>query len=292
MRVNVSAIKCFQRSPMEWYYRYHLRRVPRRADSYYFLTGRWWHEVMEKFYGSKDTLAIIGFGENLRSEIHDKLLDYPDGPLVAEKFTDEAQRLLLLLRHMPGRFIPTDTMAVEQALEAPIPGTSHILIGRPDRIIRMHNKVWHLQFKTISDRTSIPVFIQTRERDLHELAYAYLITGKYCTPDEYGGVFLHAIRKLSRKAIGEKPETAFVEELIPISWSAVTDAMCDIMDLVSDMEAMASGEMRIVQNRDADTNRFGNILSPYYDVYTGRLSISDDKHFMDSPDPYDVEEEV
>ena len=290
MRLNVSQIKCFQRSPMEWYYRYHLRRVPRRADSSYFLTGRWWHELMERFFLTSDPLVAAEYGMEMLDKICEEMAPLPNSAIEIEKFRDEALRLLSLFHVMPGKFIPTSTIAVEQAIETHLPGTNHTLIGRPDRIIQMHDKFWHLQFKTISDRTSIPVFVQTRERDLHELVYAYLITGKYCTPDQFGGCYLHAIRKLSRKAINERPHEAFVQELIPISWSQVTDAICDIMDLADEMSDMSEGISRLIQNRDSDTNRFGNVLSPYYDIYSGRVSISDDRLFMDTPaDPYETE---
>lgn len=286
MKVNVSAIKCYQRNPLEWYYRYHLRRVPRRATASYFVTGRWWHEVMQNFYATSDAFATAEFAVELRERLAAELQEYPEGVLESDKFIDETTRIIALLHALPNRFIPENTLAVEQPIETKLPSTDHTLIGRPDRVIQMKNKFWHLQFKTVSDRTPMKLFVETRERDLHELAYAYLISGKYCTPDQYGGVYLQVIRKLSHKAIIERPHEAFVQELVPIHWSQVTTAICDIADIADDMAQIASGNLRLIQNRDADVNRFGNVLSSYYDVYAGRVDIHDNVLFMDAPDPY------
>jgi hypothetical protein len=149
-----------------------------------------------------------------------------------------------------------------------------------------------MQYKALSDRTSMPVYIATRARDLHELAYAWLIVGKFCIPREYGGTYLNVIRKISAKAIKERPDSAFVQELIPISWLQVNDAIEDIQQIADDMEDIMNGVRPLVDNREADTNRYGNVMSPYHEVLYNRASIDDNNLFMDAPpDPYDIAEE-
>lgn len=283
MKVNVSAIKCFQRSQTEWFYRYKLRRVPRRPEEVYFSVGRWWHLAMEHLVSSGSLASTVNYADNQRLVIQAEINKYPDPGVYHEKFTDETDRLLTLMRQMPTRFVPKEVLAVEKTIEAKLPGGDHILFGRPDQVIKLHDKFWNLQYKTTSDRTSIPIFVKTRERDLHELAYAWLIAGKYCTPDTYGGTFLNIVRKLSTKAIRERPMTAFVQELVPISWNEVTRAVKDIGLIADQMDLIEKGETDPIQNRESDVNRYGNVLSPYYDVYTGQVSLFDDYLFMNVP---------
>jgi len=287
MQVNVSAIKTYLSNPTEWFYRYHLRRVPRRAPESYFSSGSFWHSLMEQTIHSGGTYDLTTWGSEKLEEILLRVSRYPDSLATIEKTRDECERLLLLLPNLPTRFIPSETIAIEEPIESALPGSPHTLIGRPDRIIKMHNKFWHMQYKTISDRTSIPIFIATRSRDLHELAYAWLICGHLrCPLEEYGGSYFSITRKLSRKAIKERPADAFVQELIPIDALAVHDAISDIKTIASDMQATIDGSRRLIQNRDADTNRFGNVLSAYFDVFREKVSLADDSLFMDATDPY------
>lgn len=294
MRVNVSAIKLFQRSQREWFFKYHLKRVPRRPEGAYLFTGSWWHSVVEHLAKHKSLDIALEFACDLQKRYLDDFAQHGSDiywQKLVKDFSDETSRLIRLFPMMPLRFIPENILSVEESIEVKLPDSQHTLIGRPDQVILLKDKYWHLQFKTISDRTPMSVFVPTRARDLHELAYAYLICGKYCTPEQYGGTLLNVVRKISNKAITEDPGKAFVQELIPISFTDVWDAISDIIAIADDMEAVITGKRRLIENRESDTNKFGNVISPYFEALYNKASIEDNFLYMDAPqDRYDVEE--
>lgn len=288
MRVNVSAVKAFQHCQLDWYWRFCLRRVPRAAPAIPLSVGSCFHAYAEqRSLGFSHDESLIAF-----TATRDAFLSDPSPDEWQRKFIDEITRLGGLLAHYTERFVPEDTLMVEEPIETALSGGLHTLIGRPDRVIRFAGKWWHMQYRTLSDRTPIGVYIKSRERDLHELAYAWLIAGKFrLSPDEYGGSYFNIVRKLSTKAIHERPLEAFVQELIPLDWSQVLTAIDDIGCIAFEMDRVMSN-LSPIQNRDADLNRFGNVLSPYYEARAGRISIHDDAHFMTAPDPYDIPEEA
>lgn len=291
MRINVSAVKAFQHDQLDWYYRYHLRRVPRSVPKAYFSVGSVWHIAM----ASPPLIRLETF-LNAASDMRKAWLDFQDSDKELIKFSDECDRLAALLTHYTERFTPDETLLIEQPLEyslstnrpQDIPIT---LIGRPDRVIKLHGKYWNVQHRTLSDRTPIPLYLATRERDLHELAYAALITHHFkIDRSQYGGTYMNIVRKLSTKAICERPLSAFVQELIPISWDQVNLALRDIVVTAYMMDGIINHNNAIIHNREADLGRFGNTLNPYYEARIGRISITDDAHFMTVADPYATED--
>lgn len=289
MRVNVSAVKAFQHCQLDWYWRFVLRRVPRSAPAIPLSVGTCFHEYAARRsagFSHEDALPAFTAARNRVLAEAPILIDWE------AKFVEEITRLGGLLAHYKERFTIDDTLMIEEPIETALGGTTHTLIGRPDRVVKMQGRWWHMQYRTLSDRTPIGIYIKSRERDLHELAYAWLICGKFnLSPDEYGGSYFNIVRKLSAKAIKERPLEAFVQELIPLDWSQVIAAVSDIQQIAFHMDEVAT-TMSPIQNREADLNRFGNVLSPYYEARAGRISIHDDAFFMTAPDPYDIPEEA
>lgn len=289
MKTNISAVKQFQTCQLDWYYRYHLRRIPRAVPAPYLATGTVWHTAMAAIMrGATTDQAYIQFHQAINhfedDWVHAKLGD-PTGNI--DKFLSEAARLGDLLRHWSPRFEWESVQMVETPIEINLGLTKHQLIGRPDAIVRLYNKYWHVQHRTLSDRTPITPYITTRARDLHELGYAWLIMQHFgISPDEYGGSYFNIVRKLSAKAISLNPQEAFVQELVPLRFDQICMAIRDITTICDQMAEIAAGRDPI-SNREADLNRFGNVLNPYWQVRLGITDINDDYHFMDSPDPYE-----
>jgi hypothetical protein len=50
------------------------------------------------------------------------------------------------------------------------------------------------------------------------------------------------------------------------------------------MRDILAGNKRLVQNRVADTNKFGNVLSPYWEARSGHISINDERFYRELPE--------
>jgi len=283
MKLNVSAAKAFLTDQLDWYYAYHLRRVP-KGHVMPLALGTVWHILMEYYARTTSKEAAK---HQAQLEIYEILNEAPQDEW-AEDFQQEVEMLFNLFDLYEDNITPDETLLIEEPIEMPL--GVHTLVGRPDRVIRYQDKFWHVQNRTLSDRTNIPIYLAAAERDLHELAYAALICHKYgVETTEYGGTLMNIVRKVSRKKLVEAPNAAFVQEFIPISPVQVREGLLDLEQIVCDMAAILDGTRRAVSNRDTDKGRFGNRISPYFTVKMGRISIDDDAHFKTVKDRYEPE---
>jgi hypothetical protein len=290
MKINVSAVKTFLYDQQDWYYTHVLRRVPRRPEMALQL-GSIWHILMEAFTktGSREeaekaareaieAAATVGEDEDTwpAEFLHD--------------FNQDVEQLFNLFDKYKERYEFEETLLVEAPIESQLLGGPHVLVGRPDRVVKYQGKLWHVQNRTLSDRTVMPVYLAAAERDLHELAYAYLITRHFGVDQrEYGGSLMNIVRKVSRKKLAEDPDAAFIQEFIPIAPAQVARAIEDIIRVADDMVAIIEGRREVIENRDTDKGRFGNRLSAYFEVKLGRANIYDDRLFKTAVSRYDAE---
>lgn len=293
MKLNVSAVKTFLYDQQDWYYAYVLKRVPRRPEMALHL-GTLWHLLLEEYArsGIKDEAKESGRKhiEALASQLG---MEPAANPGFVDEFLDDSEHLFNLFDAYEERQKFDETLAIEGAIEMPILGGPHTLIGRPDRVVRHQGKLWHVQNRTLSDRTVMGVYLAAAERDLHELAYAAMISHHYGEPlSKYGGTYMNICRKVSKKKLAEDPQGAFIQEFIPIDPKQVAEAIEDIAQVADDMASIVTGSRRCVQARETDKGRFGNRLSAYFDVKRGRASIYDDHLFQTSVSRYDSEPAV
>lgn len=289
MDINVSQVLAFQRCELDWYYAYVRKRVP-RGWSVPLKVGEWWHSLMETYFrlyrdGHHDPIhnaTDLAHADMIRLALEANELGFHEQ---RAEFTKECQKLLSqFVGHWMLRFPPKEIRTIEEPIRRLLPPlrvgetSSHSLIGIPDTVVLLHNRRWHLQHKTASDRTSMPLFVQLAERSLHELAYAWLLEEG---EEEYAGTYLNIVRKLSAKAISLNPHSAFVQELIPLRSSQIHTAILDISRIAERMARISSGEVQPIDNREADTNRFGNVISPYFHVKLGIHDLADDSLFTD-----------
>lgn len=293
MKINVSQVKTFLNDQLDWYYVYHLRRVPRRPEPALTL-GTVWHAMLEELAkgASRDDAKKAGM-DSVEAAVQQMQLEVHSTPQDVEDLLDDSEHLFNLFDHYEERYEFEQTLLVEDALEMPLPSSPHILLGRPDRVVRYQGKLWHVQNRTLSDRTVMHVYLAAAERDLHELSYAALIQNRFNIPwEEYGGTLMNICRKVSKKKLAEDPNAAFVQEFIPIERNQVDDALADIAQVADDMAAIIQGRRRAVQNRDCDKGRFGNRLSAYFPVRSGRSHIYDDHLYRTATSRYDDEPAV
>lgn len=290
MDFNVSQIIDFQRCELDWKYKWVDKRIPRSWGPTYFQVGIWWHRLMEHYFKSFD--IVHGWHENPVSTAAvkacaDMVSMQLEGDLLGadtEEFNEDCSKLLALFdNHWVLRFPPSKIESVEKPLRKRLPFSEHYLIGIPDTVVWIHGRRWHLQHKTASATTNMKLYVDLAERSLHELAYAWLLEDG----SPYGGTYLNLIRKISAKQILAAPRSAFVQELIPLSEAQITLAIHDIRSLTDRMARIASGELEAVDNREADSNRFGNSKSAYFDVKTGRADLWDDALFMNHVSRYE-----
>lgn len=287
MKVNVSAVKLFQWDQTDWYYTYILKRVPRTFAPALAL-GTLWHVILEDFAktGSRESAKNAGaeaVSKAVSAHASDPFFNH-------DEFLSECEHMFNLFDAYKERYQFEKTLMVEAPLEAQLLGGPHILVGRPDRVVRYEGKFWHVQNRTLSDRTVMAVYLAAAERDLHELAYAYLIQKHFqLHADQYGGTLMNIARKVSKKKLAEDPDSAFVQEFIPISQGQVTEAVEDIIQVATDMEDVVNNRRRAVQHRDTDKGRFGNRLSSYFNVKRGSGTLYDDTAFQPASSRYDEE---
>lgn len=291
MRLSVSDVLVFQRCEHEWYCRCWKRRVPRRPDAA-LAAGTFWHALLADFARERDRDAAFSAAHDRMAEMRTHIEAFGDSSTVRE-FQVQCEGLLALFTKYEDQALSYDTIAIEKALTAPIPERftqihPHVLVGTPDRVVRAPDgKVWAIQYKTVSDRTPVSIFVAIAERSLHELVYAYLIMDSLgLQASQYGGTILNVTRKLSQRALRDRPESAFVQEFVPIRYVEVERALRDLAHIGDRMERIVRGDAEPIHNRMADTNRFGNVLNPYWDVRRGLAELDDDRWFMDSDDRY------
>jgi hypothetical protein len=283
MKVNVSAVKTFLYDQMDWYYAYVLKRVP-RTTSPALQMGTLWHGLLEEFAktGSRDAAKEWAFKEIAK-----------EGVLLDVEYQEQAEHMLNLFDAYRERYEFDETLLVEAPLEVVLLGGPHVLVGRPDRVVRYQGKLWHVQNRTLSDRTVMSVYLAAAERDLHELAYAHLITRHFKLHlDQYGGTLMNICRKVSKKKLAEDPQSAFIQEFIPIAPTQVAEAIEDIIQVADDMAAIVAGIRRPTQNRDTDKGRFGNRLSDYFPVKNGHSTLYDEHRYTAAESRYDTEAAV
>lgn len=296
MRLSVSDINSFLVCEWDWWAKTIQRRVPRRPAAELY-AGTFWHGLLAEAVKTGSKATALESAIPKMAEMREKIAAFGDEEETAQ-FVDQAERLLALFDHYSDFVADQETLFIETPLEAQLPywagaAGEHTLLGTPDRVLRTRDgKVWNVQYKTISDRTPIAVYVAAQERSLHELVYSFLIEQKLCLKDgDYGGTILNVTRKLSRKAIKERPETAFIQEMIPIRPEEVKRALGDIAVWADRMDAISRGHVRPTQNRMADLNRFGNALSLYWDARRGLVDLHDDRFFESTEPRYTQEDD-
>jgi hypothetical protein len=200
----------------------------------------------------------------------------------AEDLMAEWSTLRTLLGSWTSQY-EVETIAVEQVLDKQLPGSAHILYGTPDRVVRWQGQFWHVQNRTLSATTPIAPYLRAASLNMHELAYAWLISQHGMTP--YGGTLFNIIRKL--KLIGAKgkalhtPEECFVQEFIPLSAARIRDCLAEITRAADQMAFYAADPPQSLCTESCILGRFGNKLCAYFDVCNGDAALSDDSMYED-----------
>jgi RecB family exonuclease len=290
LRTTVSEVNLFQECEWLWWARYVKQRAPRAFDVAP-AAGTFWHRLVAEFIRLKNKPAALEVVLPEMRQVRDQILTFGGTEENVSDYVDLCERLLLLFDLYDDFVGHEKTLFIEKILEAKLPVRyrfNHTLLGIPDRVIEMKDgSIWHVQYKTLSDRTPPHVYVAAAERSLHELAYAFLITSELQVPfSRYGGTVLNVVRKISHRAIKQDSRKAFIQELIPIKEDQVHAALRDIARVADRMESIVFGASEPIQSRAADTNRFGNVLSGYFNARRGTADLDDDRFFAPTSTRY------
>jgi hypothetical protein len=294
--VNISAVKDFQRCRLRWYYKWILNRVPRavpRALGF----GKVLHIVFEEHFKNpgmnmeeacdlviKRTLAEA-------DEMHDQ---YAAAEVRA--VVNELMGYVEPLTFFKDKFTFDETLEVEEPFEFYL--SNGVLVkGRPDRVVRYQGRIYHVQNRSIAAAKNLGMYTEIMQLDMHELIYAYYLRDKY--PDyPYGGTIFNLMRKLKYRGANGKilnePDKIFSQYIVMLHPAHMEQAYTDLIWIteemirtIKDAEHMDVAYTRMpAHSRDLNAGMFGNVKDPYFDVFTGKISLSDDRYFMDREDTY------
>jgi hypothetical protein len=195
-----------------------------------------------------------------------------------------------------------ETLEVEEPFEFEIENANGIKFqGRPDRVVKCMDKVFHYQHKSMGQGRDVGAYISLARRSLHELVYGLVLEEKYKDIADYGGTIYNLIRKLQyrSKAKGKegkilRPASAFFSQtFVGVDREEQVKAMLELPYLANMMNATTTaylnGDM-VVPHREADAGYNGYGIDAYTPVIMGEADLDDDRLFMPKDDLYAVTE--
>lgn len=307
--ISGTSIAAFLDCPQRWAYAWIANRVPRVTPTP-FTVGKMIHAAFELHF--KDGAPL---DQALRTQLPE------DDVFLSEheaKAVREVNNLVEPLAHWADAYPIDETLETEEPFEFPIEGTDGVQFrGRPDRVVRMGNHVFHMQHKTTGAGTDLGLFISNARRSLHELLYGWWLEQKYCDPNypmpamtkedmrpgqvrflTYGGTIYNIVRKLQYKSrakatpgkVLHDPQEFFLQTLIGIDPKLQRQALAELPVLVEDMQRTAERYLSgrpVPSNRRLDGGYYGSRQDLYTRVILGEISLQDDKYFMDREETYD-----
>ncbi len=221
-----------------------------------------------------------------------------------QKDADMAASLVEPLEHWHDMYPIQRTLEVEQPFIGWQLTSGARFIGRPDRVVVVYDKVWHMQHKTIAAQGAVDKFLILAGRSMHELLYGAYLSQKYASVGEYGGTIYDIIRKLKYRSkqvtkaeptgkILHTPGEIFHQSAFALDPEQQEQALDDLnaisVAMQRTMEAYLAG-MHIPSNRYFDQNNYGKGIDPYTFVMLDETTLEDDALFADREDTYEMEE--
>lgn len=290
--ISVSSMLDYLNCPLRWCYAWLDNRVPKRTPRALRI-GTLVHEAFELHFNTGDPvgacLASILAKHNPTFYSDTERTDYA-----------EAARLVEPLDHWTDLYPIDRTLEVEVPFEKLLP-TGLTFVGRPDRVVVIHGRVYHFQHKTVGAAIDLGTYITAARHSLHELLYGWILADKYAHVAPYGGSFYNIIRKLKYRSqqkgarfgtVLHQPEEFFLQTSIAIDPTLQARAIDDLTAISAAMQQtrdlyLAQG--RVPPNRNLDRGRYGSSLDPYLPVILGERSLDDPCWFTDRSDPYESE---
>lgn len=298
--VTVSEMQDFLRCTWRWYAKWVLNRVPRKWSPALIL-GTAVHDIFEGHFGHKQPLdrehafQVARLEERLRSTVD------PDEVLAVAKALKELKQYYAQIVGFVDKF-PGETLEVEHAFEMhlytptftwqsePMSPRSWVLRGRPDRVIRVGDLVYHMQHKTVAKGKSPHLYATVLQRSMHEGLYGYYLARKYNGDRQYGGTIVNLIRKAAPKATDSLEAYAF-QVMVSVDEVDRERAMLRARAIAAEMDraehfGRTKGIHALIDNPQEDDGYFHNSLDGYFPVLQGKARLDDDRLFMPREETY------
>jgi len=284
--VTVSEMQDFLKCQWRWYAKYRLNRVPRKWSPALIL-GTAVHDIFERHFNGDllpDAFAEVSY-QLAKSLRH---LDPAEGA-AARQAHAELQKYRPQIVGFTDRMRIDETLEVEKAFELPLMARRDwVLQGRPDRVVRVGDVVYHYQHKTLAANRSLDTFSQLVQRSMHEGLYGYYLAQKYNGSLTYGGTILNVVMK----KVVEDPTKGGFQTIIQVDAIDRDRAYVRARGIVAEMEraerfAEHGGINALLDNPLEDGGPFGNSLDGYLPALTGRRTLDDPMYFMDREERYE-----
>lgn len=294
--ISVSSIEDYQNDRLRWCYKWVENRVPRRVPSA-LVVGKLMHAAFEAHFKNPS----ITVAQALTSLLP------PAGAILDEKEqkeVEQARGLIEPLSFWQDAYPVEHTFEVEEPFEYWLTSGAKFR-GRPDRVVVVYNKVFHMQHKSAGPGTKIDTFVLLATQKMHELLYGRYLAKKYKKSHglEYGGSIYNIVRKLKYRSktvtkaeplgkILHTPNEMLFQQVIPIdphSQAQAYDEANELSVLMDRTMEMYLADKMVPRNRQLDGGKYGNSIDPYTLVAIGEISLADDTYFMDRENTYDEE---
>jgi hypothetical protein len=214
----------------------------------------------------------------------------------------------------------TDHYPIDQTLEVEEPFAweirpGFIIKGRPDRVVTIDNRVYHMQNRGLAPAVNFGLYTELAKRHYHEHVYAEALAKKYCDVlsngdilhdkcFKYGGTLFNLVRKLKyrTKVTKAKPEGEVkkLSEMFfqhPMSIDLRGPLHAHVMESLwkhilgmKDTEEMWRDFKDIpAPNEFMNGGLYGNRMDEYTRVLTGEIELGDPHWFKPREDTYAVD---
>lgn len=319
-RVNVSSVQSFASCRFRWWCEWIMNRVP-VATSPALDAGRLLHRAFEVHFRDGVPLDV-----SLQRECAEfrRLIPaaHPAARPSAYKAVEQMEDLIEALPLWKDTWDFDEVLEVEEPFEMedyiPHPrsggllGGEHIVwIGRPDRVVRTGNLIWHSQNRGLASGMNFGTYQRLGKRHYHEHLYAEGLAKKYPSRKvgrkrvtlKYGGTWFNLVRKLKfRTNVGKKNEA--VKTAADMFWQGALSINLDSPLHKSVMMTLRQHVAEMIRVKDLWENHgiipapndklnggfSGNSEDPYFKLLIGETTLDDPEVFKAREDTYAIPE--
>jgi hypothetical protein len=278
--VSPSQIIAYRKNPLEWFFKYVKRRVPRLLYQEVAPTlGKRVHSFFERrLTGWSYTAALEAYNE-------ETLADH--AAYIAAGAKEKASRYkteFRMMRNLLASWAPEfewEILAVEKDYEVACPlGPSRLVYihGIIDFIPRIGSKLWSGQHRTLNSNQNIDDYVRSRARNPYELIYNWVLR-KHYPNEEIGGTFLNLLRKTSIVRSMDYPQQYLHQQPVPINIETAFGYLASLSVDLIEMCKIAEGVSAPRDFPENDIDPYTRKLSPYFDVMMGKAHLDDDSLF-------------
>lgn len=301
-RINISALKQYQRCPYRWWAMYVMNRVPLITPAA-LDGGKIYHRAFERYedHGEGHPLSLREALAAECADFREKMKLEPEAcQPTLEKAVVTFEDVIEAMDLHEDRFEVSKVLEVEQAHEWYDDVTGIMWIGRPDKLAVTAGRLWHWQRRGLASNKNLRTYVRLQNRSYHEHLYAEMAVARYPKyRGKYGGTIFDLLsKKKFRTYVGTKREqTKTAEEMFyqqPMSIDLNSHLHYDVMGTMRDWGQQMVSALRawdhdgtIPPPNDEQNGGFsGSSEDPYFKVLMGEATLDDPTIFKAREDQY------